>query len=417
MNLVFSSAGANADLPGKLGSAVSLYALMDRGPAGWSESNYIERLHDLHANIRFANGGRNASASLAVLKKNLRPALSLWEKALREPALRAADLAEFQENAMQSIANARTEAGAVGGRILGKALYPKDHPLAPRDDEEQLIRALDIADLRVFHAKWIRPDIAKLFVVGDTSLAELTRELETVFGDWKAPNEAIEAVAPFLPATVPTRPRFILVEWPDAEQTQILAGRFVLASGSDDAQLLSAANTILGGSTTARLGQRLRVEKGWSYGINSGADGGMVQQYWGIVTSVPGDKTAESVVEILDVIAKLNTSQPATAAELARHVAGQTRSLPGMFEDANAVLVAMVQSDYLGRPYDWAEGAKARLEMLKLDDVNRIGREYFTPQSFTWVLVGDLSKFEQKLRDLDLGAVEVWDREGRPIRR
>jgi predicted Zn-dependent peptidase len=77
----------------------------------------------------------------------------------------------------------------------------------------------------------------------------------------------------------------------------------------------------------------------------------------------------------------------------------------------------MVESDYLGRPYDWAEGAKARLEALKLDDVNRIGREYFTPDSFTWVLVGDLAKFEQKLRELNPGAVEVWDRNGIPLRR
>jgi zinc protease len=412
MSLVFSNAGANSERSGRLGAAASLYALMNRGPAAWSETGYLERLHSLQAGIEFRNGGRDASASLSVLKRNLRPALALWERALRQPALRTSDLVRWQQDTLQSIASSRTEPGAVAARILGKALYPQDHPLAPRSDEEELVRALDTADLRAFHARWIRPDSAKLFAVGDITLAELTRELEKVFGDWKPPAEKRDIYPPFARVAVPDQPRFILVDWPGAQQTQISAGRFVLPAGSDDAHSLDAANAILGGSTTARLGQRLRVEKGWSYGISSGADGGTVQQYWGMFTSVQADRTAESVVEILDVISTLTTSHPVTDAELARYVTGQTRSLPGMFENAGAVLSAMVQSDYLGRPYDWAEGARARLNALKLSDVNRVARDYFTPHSFTWVLVGDLAKFEQQLRDLKLGAVEVRDREG-----
>jgi len=34
----------------------------------------------------------------------------------------------------------------------------------------------------------------------------------------------------------------------------------------------------------------------------------------------------------------------------------------------------------------------------------------------SWVIVGDLSKIEAKIRALGLGAVEVWDAEGRKLR-
>jgi zinc protease len=335
---------------------------------------------------------------------------------LRRPAFRQTDLEEWREARLQALANSRTSPAAVGNRILNKALYPADHPLALRDDQEQLLRALSLKDLRTVHAEWMRPDIARLFIVGDTTLPEILSELERVFADWKAPPNPVRSVPSIPQVPVPEQPRFLLVDWPGEAQTLICVGRFVLPAGSPGALSFSAANDILGGTSVARLGKRLRSEKGWSYGITSGTNGGFVQQYWGIETSVQGDKTAESVKEILDVITKFTADEPATEAELARFVQSESRSLPGLFESANAVLAAMVQSSAHGRPYDWIEGAPARLNALKLEDVNRRAREHFTPRSFTWVLVGDVSRFEEPLRQAGLGSVEVWDREGRKLR-
>src|SRR3546814_13476224 len=38
-----------------------------------------------------------------------------------------------------------------------------------------------------FHDTWIRPDNARIFVVGDTTLAEVKKELDATLGEWKAP--------------------------------------------------------------------------------------------------------------------------------------------------------------------------------------------------------------------------------------
>jgi zinc protease len=416
MTLVLTGAGTQASPADKPGSAAVAYTLMNNGPASSSRASYAKQLEKMYASIEVSVGARDASSSLAVLKKNLRPALALWRQVLRRPAFRQTDLQEWREASLQAIANARTSPAAVGSRILSKALYPAGHPLAPRDDQEERLRALSLEDLRSVHAEWMRPDIAKLFVVGDTTLTEILDELERVFADWKAPPTPARSVPSIAAVPVPEQPRFLLVDWPGEAQTRISVGRFVLPAGRPGDLPLGAANDILGGSNTARLGQRLRSEKGWSYDITSGTNGGLVQQYWGIETAVQGDKTVESVKEILDVVAKFTSDEPATQAELARFVQSESRSLPGLFESAEVVLAAMVQSSAHGRPYDWIEGAPARLNALKLEDVNRLAREYFTPHSFTWVLVGDVSRFEQSLRQAGLGSVEVWDREGRKLR-
>jgi len=416
MTMIFANAGSDADQDVRPGTASTTYSLMNTGPLRLSKVDYFERLDELHASIGMASGGRDASSSLSVLKKNLRPSLELWERALRDPAFRQTDLDDWRSNTLQSIASARIDPGAIGSRMLSKALYPADHPHAPRNDEEELVRALTIDDLKAFHAVRIRPDALKLFVVGDSTLPQIVRELERVFADWQAPASPAVAVPAIPAAPVATQPRFILIDWPEEQQVRISVGRFVLSAGEEDSRILNAANDVLGGGMTARLSQRLRVAKGWTYGIGSSADGGILQQYWGINTSVQSDKAAESVEQIIDVVSSLTGPKPVTEAELGSFIKSQSRSLPGVFEDARSVLGTMIQSDAYGRPYNWVEGASKRLHALSLENVNRVAKEYFTPQSFTWVLVGDLSKFEQKLRHSKLGSVEVWDRNGDKLR-
>lgn len=417
--MVFANAGARADLDNaKRGVAEATYNLMNAGPAGLSKAAFSQRAQDLHIDLGIAPRDRHAISNLSALRKDLQPALKLWAEVLRHPAFRAADLEEWRASALQSVADETTNLGAVASRTLFQALYPTGHPLAPRapQQEQAILKTLQIEDLRAFHAAWLRPDIAKLFVVGDTTMPELKRELERVFGDWRAPATAVPA-EPTVPATAsPSQPRFILVDWADSQQTTITGGRFVMPAKSDETLILQAANHILGGGMSARLSQRLRVEEGWTYGIGSGANGALDPQYWGFSTAVQANKTAESVVEILKVIREFTGPQPATQEELARYIEGHARSIPGAFEQPEAVLHAMVDSEAYSRPYTWIEGAQGRLRAMKLADVNRVAREYFKPDSFTWVLVGELAQFEQKLREMNVGTIEVWDRQGTRIR-
>ena len=416
MSLVFRNAGSVVSARGKSGVGDIALGMMNAGPKTLSKSGYQTRLQELHANINVSSAPRDAFAGLSVLKNDLRPALTLWAQVLRNPAYRQADFEEWRTATLLGVANSSKDPGSVGGRAMQKATFPADHPFAPPPDEAAAIKAIELVDLTKYHAKWLRPDTAKLFVAGDITMPQLIQELEATLGDWRAPATPVETVPAIPDAPLPTEPRFILIDWPGEAQSSITAKRFVLPSRDDGTQVLSAATAILGGDLSARLGRRLREEKGWSYGIGSGLDGALFQQSWSFGTSVQADKTAESVAEILDVIEQLKGAQPATAQELARYVSAQSRSLAGGFKEPGAVIGALVGMDAYGKPYTWIEGTAARLQALQLDEVNQMARQYFDPQSLTWVLVGDLKQFEQKLRDMKVGLVEVWDRQGNRLR-
>src|SRR3546814_1075964 len=70
------------------------------------------------------------------------------------------------------------------------ALYGAEHPygIPPSGlGNAEAVTAATRDQLAAFHSAWIRPDNARIFVVGDTTLAEVKKELDATFGDWKAP--------------------------------------------------------------------------------------------------------------------------------------------------------------------------------------------------------------------------------------
>ena len=54
---------------------------------------------------------------------------------------------------------------------------------------------------------------------------------------------------------------------------------------------------------------------------------------------------------------------------------------------------------------------------LTTADINKSAGRLIHPEALTWVVVGDLSKIEAKVRALNLGEVTVLDADGKPVAR
>jgi zinc protease len=67
-------------------------------------------------------------------------------------------------------------------------------------------------------------------------------------------------------------------------------------------------------------------------------------------------------------------------------------------------------------PHDYAETRGARIDAVTMDAVNERARDTVVPNQLTWVVVGDLSQIENKVRSLEYGNVEVWDAFGNRVR-
>ena len=102
---------------------------------------------------------------------------------------------------------------------------------------------------------------------------------------------------------------------------------------------------------------------------------------------------------------------------LVRHqvVANNLRSQPGAYETAGSVLGTIADIVRYDRPDNWVELRNAQIRGLTAAQVNAAAGT-LAPGAMTWVVVGDLSKIEQPIRDMKLGTVTVIDADGKPVR-
>ena len=56
------------------------------------------------------------------------------------------------------------------------------------------------------------------------------------------------------------------------------------------------------------------------------------------------------------------------------------------------------------------------LQQLTLTDIRNAAKKVDKPKNLTWVIVGDRSKIEQGIKDLNLGSIKYIDTEGNEIK-
>jgi predicted Zn-dependent peptidase len=250
--------------------------------------------------------------------------------------------------------------------------------------------------LVAFHRDWLRPDNAQIFVIGDTTLAELKPQLENAFGTWTAPSspKPVKTFTAAIPAPVN---KIYLIDRPGSGQSVILGGTVLNRTGKDDLVLLRQANDVMGGGFLSRLNTDLRETKGWSYGVGSGINGFENRASFVVNAPVQSDKTGDSVVALISLMKDYLGSKGTTPAELELTANGATRELPGQFETSDAVLGAMQRMIWLGRPDNYYETLPARYKAMTAAGLDAAARAALDPAKLTWVIVGDATTVKPQL--------------------
>ena len=397
--------------------------MIARGPENLTIEEYANLREELGMNVNIRAYTTSTAVFGSFLQKDLARSLSLWADMLRRPAFRTTEFDSVLKKSISDWEAEKKSAGAMAYAALYAAFFEKGHPYYPiaqwGDGIEEAQKSMTVEGLRAFHKNSYQPDTLTVFVVGDTTLAEITALLEAEFGDWKPTEKGSKAEVEIPEVPVASRPRIVMMDFPDALQTTITAGRVIPSDlRREDLQEIMAADDILGGNTlTSRIGKNLRVDKGWAYGAGSRLSEGIGGQgTWTVTAPVQTDKTAEAMVEIVSELKAITGGNPASAEELDLYVDTNILGLPGRYARARGVLRNIWLAYIRGLPVDDMKNIPARLKALNTESVNEAAQGYFQPQNLTWVLAGDLSKFEQQVRDLGIGEVEVWDTDGNRVR-
>jgi zinc protease len=406
-------AGATASPATAPGLATFAMALMDKGTKKYDLHELAAAKDEIAMTGQLQAGLEESSFSYRILHSRLDESLDIAAEVLRNPVFPDEELQKLKQQIGAWLATLERNPASAATSLFERAVYGPDNPLGAVWTPE-LLEQVDRDLLMAFHRDEVAPDNITVFMIGDIEIDEAKVAVERSFGKWKGDsNSARKSIGD----AEQSRPRVILVDHPEAPQSTIVAGHAIAPYDPETSTNLYIMNGVFGGGFEARINMNLREDKHWSYGMRSGIrQNASGDQYIAVSGSVQTDKTMESMQEIMREYEDFVSSRPATDEEVDRVKLNRTRSLPGTFATNRGFLSSIISSDSYGLPFDYAETRAARIDAVTTDIVNESARGVIDPGKLTWVVVGDLSQIEDKVRSLEYGDLEVWDAFGNRLR-
>jgi predicted Zn-dependent peptidase len=402
-------AGYAADPHSALGTQSLMLSLMDEGTTSLDSTAFAEAKERLGAQIDATANADETVFSLFALKPNLRASLGLLADYIRNPAFDGKELERVRAQQLNRLKAELNNPNAIASRVLMPVLYGADHPygIPPSGlGEMKSVAAVTQGELAAFHAAWIRADNARIFVVGDTTLAEVKKQLDATLGQWKAPATA-KPVKNFQIAIPAPKPRILFFDRPKSPQSVILAGKVLSARGGDELEVLRSANDIFGGNFLSRFNTNLRETKGWSYGVRSRISGEQDRLTWVAAAPVQADRTGDSIKELQSDLKSFLGDKGVTKEELERTINGSVRELPGSFETSGDVLGGLRQIVKFGRPDNYYETLPATYEAMTAAEIDAAARGALSTNDLVYVIVGDAAVVKPQLDGLGLSVETV----------
>lgn len=411
------NAGYASDQFAHPGTANLAQSMLDEGTTTRSALEISDELDRLGATLGAGSNLDLSWVQMSALKENLEPSLELFADVILNPSFPENELERLRRLQLAGIQREKVQPVSMALRVFPRLLYGEGHayglPLTGSGTEES-VAAISKADLEKFHSTWFRPGNAKLVIVGDTTLDKITPHLERLFEGWESGTVPSKNLA-----KVKHQPRSVvyLVDRPGSEQSIIFAGHVMPPKNNPDELAIDALNGILGATFASRLNMNLREDKGWTYGARSYVSDAAAQRPFFVYVPVQGDKTKESMAEIQKELTGIRSGGelPPAQDELARVMDQKTLTLPGRWETNGAVLNDIIEIIRFGYDDDYWEKYPAAIRALGLDSIEKQADAALHPDKMVWVVVGDRSKIEAGIRELDLGEIRLIDVDGNPL--
>ncbi len=255
--------GERLDPEGKTGATSLMATLLKRGTETRTAPQIAEAIDYLGGSLDAGADDERCTAGLDILAKDADAGLDLMADILRHPTFPAEELERERSLEVASLQTIAEDPARVASYVLNATMYA-GHPYG-REATVGSVQAITREDIMNAYRASLSPDRMIIVAVGDFKTAEMAARLQAKFGDWTA-SGAAPAPTPPVPHTTVHR---ILIDKPDATQTQARFVRTGFARTSPDYYAAQLASAILGGGFTSRLVEEVRVNKSLTYGIGS----------------------------------------------------------------------------------------------------------------------------------------------------
>ena len=384
--------GAASDPSQKQGVAVLTAALLDQGTTTRSAEQIADTIDSIGGGLGTGAGTDLSYANVLVMKDSLSLGFELLNDVVRNPAFKSDELERQRQQAISGLRVSYEDPDYVAGLVFDRLVYGF-HPYGlPNNGTPESLQSVTADDLRAFHKTHYAPNNAILAVVGDVTPQEAFSGAERAFGSWASHDvKPDDAGAP----PEPTR-RVIVVDKPDAVQTELRVGQLALPRKHPDYLAYDLTMKILGGEGANRLQRVLRSERGLTYGASAEFQALRQSGDFAANTDTRSDATAEVLRVIVEEITKLQRDRVSDR-ELSDAQAYLTGNFPLTIETPEDIAAQVLNAIFYGLPLSDIENYRELVNAITPDDIQRVARQYLKPDRLSVVLVGNASAFVKEL--------------------
>lgn len=359
-------------------------AMLNEGIHGKDVTAIAQGFEGLGA--EFENGSYRdmAVASLRSLSApdKREPALKLFSEVLGKPTFPADSLTRIKNQLLASFEYRKQNPGAIAGEALFKQVYG-DHPYAhPSDGDAHSINAINIAELKAFHAKAYAAGNAVIALVGDLS------------------REEAQAIAAQVSSALPKGPALPKVPMPvepkagathiefASNQTHLMLAQLGIDRNDPDYVALNIGNSVLGGGGFgSRLMTEVREKRGLTYGVSSGFTAMQVPGPFLISLQTRADMSQNTLKLVQDIVREFLANGP-TQKEIDDVKRELTGSFPLSAASNSAIVGQLGAIGFYNLPLTYLEDYMTQAQNVTVEQVKAAMSKHLSADKMVIVTVG-----------------------------
>ncbi|HYQ41442.1 MAG TPA: pitrilysin family protein [Polyangiaceae bacterium] len=397
--------GSLIDAPGKEGTTRLLSRLMRRTAGGLEPQVIDMRIDSLGASLSADVVHSTMIFQATVISRSLNSFVDLLVDVLARPGLATAELERLQRETLAELKDSLDDDRSLARRFFRRRFFGS-HPYGrsvsgtPKTVPE--ITSADVAS--VFQRSFVRDNLIFAFS-GDLDAqraSHIARRISDALPSGVAPVDDTPE-----PTTTPGR-RLVIVDKPERTQTQILIGCLGSHTRDEDHVALLVANTIFGGTFTARMTQEVRSKRGWSYGAYSNMPFDRRRQSFSMWTFPKAEDAGPCVKLELDMLSELR-AKGVTKSELSWAKRYMVRSHCFAIDTAAKRVGLELDQTLYDLPENYYAHYLERVQSVTLDRVNQAVQDRLSEKDLLITVVGTESSIGSAVREAvsDLASTEV----------
>ena len=253
-------AGKIAEPVDKPGLAAITASLLTQGTAKRTAQTISREIDFVGGSLSTMAGDDYASASLQVLKKDIRLGLDLLSDVLLEPVFEQKEIDRKVKETLAEIQRQKEEPRVVAANAFDKLIFGENAYGRTNDDVASYLPKLTREDILAYYRMRYNPNTTIIAVVGDVREQEIIALLNEYFKSWKPQDNPMPAPVqpPVIEKTIVKKIDKIVT------QANIAMGHLGISRENPDFYACQVMNYILGGGGfSSRLMDNIRDIKVW----------------------------------------------------------------------------------------------------------------------------------------------------------